>query len=113
MSLHTDTFHIPEGCSASFAVTVTDHECEPYIPRGGTALFERGAPIRDGDVGLFFDGHEAVIRQYCEDWAGNAYLFTLNRRKKDRDIFLPASERRPVCCFGRLVLDKPIPLPEP
>ena len=103
MSLHTDTFHIPEGCSASFAVTVTDRECEPYIPRGGTALFERGAPIRDGDVGLFFDGHEAVIRQYCEDWAGNAHLLTLNRRRRERDIVLPRDGRHAVCLLGRVL----------
>ncbi len=97
---------------ADFAVCVTGDECEPYIGRGGRAFFERGAEIRDGDAGLFLSGGRAVIRQYCEDWAGNAYLLAINRRRSALDEFIPRSESRAVCCFGRLILSRDIPLPE-
>ncbi len=109
--LETDCLTVDGDSCADFALRVTDDECEPYIARGGTAYIQRGAVISDGDVGLFFDGHRAVIRQYCEDWAGNAHLLTLNRRRAGGDILLPAGEGRPVCCFGRVLLDREVPLP--
>ena len=112
MNLPERKYHIPNDCDADFAVVVTDDECEPYIYCDEVALIKRGEQLRDGDVGLFYDGTEAVIRQYCEDWAGNAYLFTLNRRRRDRDLILPAGEQRIVCCFGKVLLKEPVPLPE-
>ena len=85
---------------------------EPYIERGGTALIKRGAEIRDGDVGLFFAGGDMVLRQYCEDWAGNVYLFAVNCRRSMLDIRLPAADGAPICSFGRVLLDTDVPLPE-
>ena len=35
--MEQNTVPAPEGLAADFAVGVTDDECEPYIPRGGTA----------------------------------------------------------------------------
>lgn len=103
--------HVPDGCEADYAVGITDGECEPYIKRGGTAYVRMCGELKDGDVGFFFDGHRAVIRQYCEDWAGNAHLLVLNRRLRERDVMFTASEGLPVCLFGQVLLPK-IPLPE-
>ena len=103
--------YIPERRGALFAVTVSGDECEPWIKRGGTAYIRAGGVPRDGDVGLFNDGQELVIRQYCEDWAGNACLLCLNRRRSDGDIIVPAGGR-PLVCFGLVELDAPVPLPE-
>lgn len=111
MSYSGAMFHVFNCPEADFALTVRDDECEPYIPRGGVALIKRGGVIYDGDVGLFFNGSVAVIRQYCEDWAGNAHLLTLNRRRRARDILLPAGEARPVCLFGRVLELGAVPLP--
>lgn len=105
-------YPLPEGVEADFAVIVTDDSCEPYIRRGGAALIKSGLPARDGDVGFFFDGTEAVIRQYCEDWAGNAYLFALNRARRGLDRMYPAAEAKPVCCFGLVQGLGRVPLPE-
>ena len=66
------------------------------VEPGGIALIKRGAEIRDGDVGLFFAGGDMVLRQYCEDWAGNVYLFAVNRRRSGLDIRLPAAGGAPV-----------------
>ena len=109
--LETDCLTVDGDSCADFALRVTDDECEPYISRGGTAYIQRGAVISDGDVGLFFDGHRAVIRQYCEDWAGNVYLFAVNRRRSELDLRLPRCEGKPVCSFGRVILEREVPLP--
>lgn len=103
---------VPEGSEADFALRVEGDELEPYIGRGGTAYIKRGAEIRDGDVGLFFVGGDMVLRQYCEDWAGNVYLFAVNRRRSMLDIRLPAAGGAPICSFGRVLLDADVPLPE-
>lgn len=41
-----------------------------------------------------------VLRQYCEDWAGNVYLFAVNRRRSALDIRLPAADGAPICSFA-------------
>lgn len=107
-----EEYPLPEGCEADFALRVEGDELEPYVKRGGAALIKRGAQIRDGDVGLFFVRGELVLRQYCEDWAGNVYLFAVNRRRSALDIRLPAAEGAPICSFGRVLLDAEPPLPE-
>lgn len=107
-----EEYSVPEGSEADFALRVEGDELEPYIERGGTALIKRGAEIRDGDVGLFFAGGDMVLRQYCEDWAGNVYLFAVNRRRSALDIRLPAAGGAPICSFGRVLLGVDVPLPE-
>lgn len=106
-----EEYSVPEGSEADFALRVEGDELEPYIKRGGTALIKRGGEICDGDVGLFFVGGDMVLRQYCEDWAGNVYLFAVNRRRSALDIRLPAGGA-PICSFGRVLLDADVPLPE-
>ena len=99
----------PDG--ADFALRINSDECEPYIKKGAVACIKRGAEIRDGDVGLFFADGRMVFRQYCEDWAGNAYLFALNRRRSELDRMYPAHSGA-VCCFGLALGLGEIPLPE-
>lgn len=105
---------VPDGGygRADFALRIKDRECEPYFRPGDIVYLERVGALSDGDVALLFDGRSAVIRQYCEDWAGNACLLTLNRAMAERDIILPASEGRPVCCFGRVIMEEYPPMPE-
>ena len=107
-----EDYPLPEGSEADFALRVEGDELEPYVRPGGIALIKRGAEIRDGDVGLFFAGGDIVLRQYCEDWAGNVYLFAVNRRRSGLDIRLPAAGGAPVCSFGRVLLEDEVPLPE-
>lgn len=102
---------VPEDTGADYGVRVEGDELEPYIKKGGTALIKRGAKMRDGDVGLFFARGELVFRQYCEDWAGNVHLLAVNRELKGLDLLLPRGEDEPVCCFGKLITEKDIPLP--
>lgn len=113
MSYSGSVSKLPDGVKADFSVHVPGDECMPYIERGGLVYVKRGEKLFDGDVGLFFDGRDIIIRQYCEDWAGNAYLFALNRARRDLDRFFPAASGvLPLCYFGRAVNIGDVPLPE-
>ena len=42
----------------------------------------------------------------------NVYLFSANRDRSDADVTIPASSGITIMCFGKVLLDKVIPLPE-
>ena len=55
---------------------------------------------------------QVVGPQYlAEDSQGNIYLFCPDRTKKEKDLMIPAAAERPVC-YGKVLLDAPLPLPE-
>ena len=85
---------------------------EPYIKDGSVALCKRGAIIHDGDVGLFFVDGDMKCKQYCQDSEGNVYLFSANRERSDADVHISATSGITLLCFGKVLLDKSIPLPE-
>lgn len=106
-----EDYRVPAASRADFAVRITGDSMEPYIRNGAIALARRGEIIRDGDVGLFFADGGMVCKQYCQDYPGNVYLFSLNRARKDADLVFPASSNLSLCCFGKILLEKPVPLP--
>lgn len=84
---------------------------EPYIEDGAVVLCKRGAVIHDGDIGLFFVDGDLKCKQYCQDYAGNVYLFSLNRKRADADVEIKASSGITLMCFGKVLLNKSVPLP--
>ena len=108
---YTD-YEIPSDSPADFAVRIDGDSMEPYIADGSVALCKRGAVIRDGDVGLFFVDGDMKCKQYCQDYAGNVYLFSANRQRADADVEIKASSEITLFCFGKVLTDKPIPLPD-
>lgn len=106
-----EDYSIPASVNADFAVKIDGDSMEPYIADGSVVLCKRGAIIRDGDVGLFFVDGDMKCKQYCQDYAGNVYLFSANRRRSDADVEISASSGITLLCFGKVLLDKPIPLP--
>ena len=108
---YTD-YEIPAASTADFAVRISGDSMEPYIADGSVALCKRGAVIRDGDVGLFFVDGDMKCKQYCQDYAGNVYLFSANRNRADADVEIRASSGVTLFCFGKVLTDKPIPLPD-
>lgn len=107
-----DDYEISCSSSADFAVRIDGDSMEPYIADGSIALCKRGAVIHDGDVGLFFVDGDMKCKQYCQDYAGNVYLFSANRKRADADVEIKASAGITLMCFGKVLTDKPIPLPE-
>ena len=93
-----EDYAVEKGSAADFAVRVAGDSMEPYI--------------HDGDVGLFFVDGDMKCKQYCQDYSGNVYLFSANRDRSDADVTVPASSGITLMCFGKVLLDKSIPLPE-
>ncbi|MBR6115036.1 MAG: hypothetical protein IKQ10_07580 [Oscillospiraceae bacterium] len=95
---------------ADFAVVLDDGALAPYVPAGGTVYLRRSVDLCDGDVGLFRTEKGMAFRQFCQDSRGTVYLFTLDRSEKAGDLVFPVGSRYPVC-YGKVLLDRPIPLP--
>ena len=107
-----EDYAVEKGSAADFAVRIAGDSMEPYIHDGDVALCKRGAIIHDGDVGLFFVDGDMKCKQYCQDYSGNVYLFSANRDRSDADVTVSASSGITLMCFGKVLLDKSIPLPE-
>ena len=93
-----EDYAVEKGSAADFAVRIAGDSMEPYI--------------HDGDVGLFFVDGDMKCKQYCQDYSGNVYLFSANRDRSDADVTVSASSGITLMCFGKVLLDKSIPLPE-
>lgn len=106
-----EDYEVPADSKADFAVRIEGDSMEPYIPNGSVALCKRGAIIHDGDVGLFFVDGDMKCKQYCQDYAGNVYLFSANRDRKDADVEIKSSSGVTIMCFGKVLTEKNIPLP--
>lgn len=107
---YTD-YKVPSGNRADFAVKIDGDSMEPYLSDGSVALCKRGEIIRDGDVGLFFVDGDMKCKQYCRDYSGDVHLFSLNRRRADADVHLHSTGSVSLMCFGKVLMDKKVPLP--
>ena len=107
-----DELSVDADNRADFAARIAGDSMEPYIHDGDTVYCVRSIDLRDGDVGIFYADSGMVCKQFLRDSEGNVYLFSLNRSRADADLFFPASSGRSFCCYGKVLLDKRIPLPE-
>ena len=107
-----EDYTVDKNSAADFAVRIDGDSMEPYIHDGDVALCKRGAIIHDGDVGLFFVDGDMKCKQYCQDYSGNVHLFSANRDRSDADVTIMASSGITLMCFGKVLLDKSMPLPE-
>lgn len=99
---------VPPG--ADFAVRIQGDSMEPWIGDGDLAYVNRD-PLSSGDVGIFCVDGEMLCKQYVRDPLGMVYLFSLNRRRADRDVVLPRDSGRSMVCFGRVLLAGRPPVP--
>ena len=106
-----EDYEAPSDSGADFAVKISGDSMEPYISDGSVVLVRRTTQLQSGDVGIFCVDNDMYCKQYCEDHAGNIYLFSLNRRRADADITVFASGGRNVFCFGKVLLGRKPPLP--
>ena len=81
-----EDYTVSRNSAADFAVRIAGDSMEPYIHDGSIALCKRGTIIHDGDVGLCFVDGDMKCKQYCQDYAGNVYLFSANRSRSDSDV---------------------------
>lgn len=106
-----EDYEVSATSAADFAVRIEGDSMEPFIADGSVVLCKRGAIIHDGDIGLFFVDGDMKCKQYCQDYEGNVYLFSANRERKDADVEIKSSSDIALLCFGKVLLDKAIPLP--
>ena len=106
-----EDYAIPADSPADFAARIDGDSMEPWIHDGDIVLAQRRVDLRDGDVGIFFAKDGMVCKQYCQDSQGNIYLFSLNRARRDADVNIPATSDLRVLCYGRVLMDRQIPLP--
>lgn len=105
-----EDYPIPEDSKADFAIRISGNSMEPELPDGSVALCRKGAP-KDGDVAVLLVDGAFLVKQICEDFVGNLYLFSLNRDRADADDRIMHDSGRDVRCLGTVIMKKKIPLP--
>lgn len=104
-----EDYEIPVDTKADFAIRINGDSMEPYLPDGSIALCKKANP-KDGDVcALLVDG-QFLVKQVCEDFMGNLYLFSLNRNRSDADMTIRHNSGQAVSCFGVVIME-PVALP--
>ena len=97
----------PKG--AAYAVRIQGDSMEPAFHDGGIAFVNHDA-LADGDIGIFCVDGGTVIKQYHETPLGT-YLFSLNRKRDDADIFISVDSNQTVVCQGRVITLRRYPIP--
>ena len=97
-------------CGAEFAVRIQGDSMEPHIADGSVVYVNRD-PLQNGDVGIFCVDGDMLCKQYYRDPLGITYLFSLNRSRADADVVFGAGSGRTLACFGRVMLERHVPLP--
>ena len=105
-------YEVNLDCRADFATRIQGDSMEPYIKDGSIVLVKRQNDLKEGDVGVFYVDGCMICKQYFEDTDGNIHLFSLNRDRRDADLTIWASSKKPVLCYGKVVMDKHVPLPK-
>lgn len=104
-----EDYEITVDTKADFAIRINGDSMEPYLPDGSIALCKKANP-KDGDVcALLVDG-QFLVKQVCEDFMGNLYLFSLNRNRSDADMTIKHNSGQTVSCFGVVIME-PVALP--
>lgn len=103
---------VDASLDADFAVTIAGDSMEPWIPDGGRVFCKRTVALSDGDIGIFYAKDGMVCKQFLRDSEGNIYLFSLNRLRADADVYFPASSGMPLMCYGKVLMERSVPLPD-
>ena len=106
--LLTVTGDVPPG--AELAVRIQGDSMSPLIA-DGSVVYVNHDPLQNGDVGIFCVDGDMLCKQYCRDPFGMVYLFSLNRRRADKDVVFHRGSGRSLTCFGRVMVHSQ-PLPE-
>ena len=104
-----EDFEVPQSSAAEFAIRVTGDSMSPELEDGQIALCVKRRP-KVGDLAVLMVNGSMLVKQYINDFYGNVYLRSLNRKRRDCDYDLMASGNDTVMCFGIVLVDHKIPL---
>ena len=98
---------LPKG--VSFGFYVPDNSMSPILEKDQLVYCD-GKDLRAGDLALFQFKGNTILRQYYQDMFG-VYLFSLNRKRRDDDLFLLTEDLKDLVLLGRLMMKKRCKLP--
>lgn len=106
---------IPKGTGvparADFCIDIAGDSMEPYIKDGQMVYVQRGADLKEFEVGIFFVDGDVYCKQWCEGYSGELYLLSANPGREDANITIPRDSGRNCVCFGKVLLPKKLPRP--
>lgn len=100
--------------NADFCIDIDGDSMEPYIKNGQRVYVQRDVDVRQfDDAGIWYYAGDVYCKQYCYDFTGALYLLSANRKRRDADKRIPKDEVVNVVCYGRVILPRKLPKPEP
>ncbi len=98
--------------AADFAVGIQGNSMYPYIHDGDTVYVKKNTELSVGDVGIFCVDGAMYCKQYYLDDDRNLILLSANPRLKHTNVFIGAESDTDVRCYGKVLLDCHIELPD-
>ncbi len=84
----------------------------PYINDGDMVYVKKDAELQIGDVGIFCVDGAMYCKQYYLDDDNNLILVSANPSRKASNVFVSADSGSSVRACGKVLLGKPIKLPD-
>lgn len=97
---------------ADFAVGIQGNSMSPYIHDGDTVYVKKDCDLSVGDVGIFCVDGAMYCKQYYIDDNKNLILVSANPRLRHTNVFVDADSASEVRCYGRVLLDFKVNLPD-
>lgn len=97
---------------ADFAVGIQGNSMYPYIHDGDTVYVKKSTELSIGDVGIFCVDGAMYCKQYYLDEERNLILLSANPRLKHTNVYVGADSGTDVRCYGKVLLDCHIDLPD-
>ena len=97
---------------ADFAVQIQGESMMPYIEDGETVYVKKDVELHTGDIGIFSVDGSMYCKQYYVDSDRNLYLLSANEKLKDTNIFVSNESTSTVKCYGRVIIDTKVKMPE-
>ena len=97
---------------ADFAVGIQGNSMYPYIHDGDTVFVKKDCELEIGDVGIFCVDGAMYCKQYYVDEYHNLILVSANPRLKNTNVFVANDSDTEVQCYGKVLLDSRIALPD-
>lgn len=97
---------------ADFAVGIQGNSMLPYIHDGDTVYVKRNCELKIGEVGIFCVDGAMYCKQYYVDEERNLTLVSANPRLRHTNVHVCAESGSSVQCYGKVLLDQRITLPD-
>lgn len=97
---------------ADFAVRIQGDSMAPYIQDGDTVYVKRDCEIPVGDIGIFCVNGAMYCKQYYIDRSGSLVLVSANPDRRNTNIIIDSDSGTSVQCYGRVLLNRRIELPD-